>query len=77
MVENVVAYTGCSWNEAFGSLMQSSGDMPRACEKARRCASSGCLAAFGNKKLVTPYINVEIDGGGKLRLSGRTGPNPG
>ena len=42
--------------------------MPRACEKARRCVSSGRVAALGNKKLVTPYINVEVDGGGKSSL---------
>ena len=65
MVENVVAYTGCSRNEAFESLMQSGSDMSRACEKARMCVSSGRMAALGDAKLVTPYVNIEFEKGCK------------
>ena len=77
MVESVVAYTGCSRNEPFESLMQCGGDMPRACEKARRCVSSGRLAALGDKKLVTPYINIEFECGGKSPLLLDTGNSAG
>ena len=77
MVENAVAYTGCARNEAFESLMQSGGDMPRACEKARRCVSSGCLAALGDAKLVTPYVTTEFENGGKSSLLLYTGNSAG
>ena len=39
MVESVVAYTGCSQNEAFASLMQCEGDMSRTSGNARKCVS--------------------------------------
>ena len=68
MVESVTAFTGCSRNGAFASLMQCDGDMARACEKARKCVSPGRLAALGGEKLVTPYINVEFEAGGKSSL---------
>ena len=77
MVENVVAYTGCLWDEAFESLMQNSGDMRRAYEKARRSVSSGRLGALGNQQPATPHSNIEMKGGGKPSLLPETGNSAG
>ena len=77
MVQTVAAYTGCSLNEAFASLVHCDDHMARACEKARKCVSVGRLAALGDKKLVTPYINAEFDNGGRSPLLLDTGNSAG
>ena len=68
MMESTAAYTGCSQNEAFASLMQCDNDICRASELARRCVSSGHVAALGEVALVTLYIGVETESGSKASL---------